>query len=112
MLTGNHAAQLHRLEQGSFPTVIEDLEGLLGVGILDPSSATPKTPLGFKRSGKVAHCWLAGENGLNDGGPTPRVYRGLKKKKKKGTSKRKGPRKAPPVQTDDRGLSVRAPGAK
>lgn len=86
------AAHQVRLQTGAFPTRIQALAGALGEGIEDPTSNNPPTPLGYRVDPPYLRCWLAGENGVDDGGPKlllPRPKWTNKPKKKKRSKKRK-----------------------
>jgi hypothetical protein len=82
------AAHQVRIQTGAFPRRIEALGTVLGEGLEDPTSNVPGTPLGYAVNSPYIRCWLAGENGANDGGqalklPRPKWTAGPKRKKRK-----------------------------
>lgn len=107
------AAHQVRLQRGAFPQSVQALAGALGEGFNDPTSDTGG-PLGYALHPPYVRCWVAGSNGVDDGGPrlqlpSPPWTQRQKGGKKKRTKKKRTQAPAIGGAGDDFGFQSMAP---
>jgi len=109
------AAHQVRVRTGAFPQRIQSLANLLGEGVADPTSDVQPAVLGYGVQQGYVRCWIAGENGVDDGGPELKLPRPKRTASAPGKKKRKSrnprPRSGVGGGGDDMGFQSMAPPA-
>lgn len=110
------AARAVQLETGAFPASSDELAEALGEARFDPCADDPQAPLGYRVSGQSLEVWESGENGVDDGGPTPLELRKGGKMGKKASSQKAARQQLlkqygkQRLSSDDQGFTLRVRG--